>query len=254
MKFIKGMINAIIIDDEERSIENLESMLKSYCPEVNIIAKRNCVPSGFEAIRTLKPQLVFLDVDMPPYTAFDLLRMFDYIHFDVIFVTAFDHYAIDAIKFSALYYILKPIRAEELVEAVQRAKLKNETDEPMNTNFFKEMAENNSEITSIVIQTHKGIKTMKINDIIYIKADSNYSIFVLVNGERILASRSLKNFENILINKKFFRCHKAFLINLEQLPNSIQIKDDNLVMSNGDKVIISVRRKEDFLKKIKAIR
>jgi len=248
------MINAIIIDDEERSLDNLESMLKSHCPEVNIIAKRNCVPSGFEAIRTLKPQLVFLYVDMPPYTAFDLLRMFDYIHFDVVFVTAFDHYAIDAIKFSALYYILKPIRAEELVEAVQRAKLKNETDEPMNTNFFKEMAENNSEITSIVIQTHRGSKTMRFHDIIYIKAENNYSTFILKNGEKIMASRSLKNYENMLSSKGFFRCHKAFLINLQNLPNSVQIKDENLMMSNGDKVILSVRRKEDFFNKIKTIR
>jgi two-component system LytT family response regulator len=247
------MINAIIIDDEERSVENLESMLKTHCPEVNIIAKRHCVPSGFEAIRTLKPQLVFLDVDMPPYTAFDLLRMFDYIHFDVVFVTAFDHFAIDAIKFSALYYILKPIRAEELIEAVQRAKSKNEADEPMNMNFFKEIADG-SEITSIVIQTHRGAKSMKFFDIIYIKAEGNYSTFILKNGEKITSSQTLKNYENMLGGKGFFRCHKAFLINLKNLSNSHYLKDENVLMSNGDKVTLSVRRKEDFLNKIKQIR
>lgn len=247
------MIKAIIIDDEERSVENLEAMLHMHCPEVDIIATRKDVPSGFEAIRTLKPNLVFLDVDMPPYTAFDLLRMFDEIQFDVVFVTAFDHYAIDAIKFSALYYILKPIRAEELLEAVQRAKLKNEADEPRNMNFFKEMVDH-SEITSMVIQTHRGIKTMKFIDIIYIKADGNYSTFVLKNGEKITSSQTLKNYENMLTNKNFFRCHKAFLINMELLSNSIQMKEDSIMMCNGDKVMLSVRRREDFLNKIKLIR
>jgi len=247
------MINAIIINDEVKSMVNLETMLKIHCPEVYIVAKKHDISAGFEAIRTLSPQLVFLDVDIPPYTAFDLLRMFDHIDFDIVFLAEFDHFALEAIKFSALYYILKPIKSEELIEAVNRAKLKNNFKDNFNINCSNEK-DKEKKITSIIIQTHRGSIVMNIFDIIYIKAHNNYSTFILKTGERIMASRSLKNYEKILSFSGFFRCHKAFLINLHNLPNSIQIKAEYLIMSNGDLVALSVRRKEDFFKKIKTIR
>jgi two-component system LytT family response regulator len=246
------MINAIIIDEEVKSMVNLETMLKIHCPEVYIVAKKHNVFAGFEAIRTLSPQLVFLDVDISPYTAFDLLRMFDHINFSVVFLAEFDHFALEAIKFSALYYILKPIKSEELIEAVNRAKLKKNFNDKLNVNYSNE--KDKREITSIIIQTHRGSIIINIFDIIYIKAQNNYSTFILKTGERIMASRSLKNYEKILSFSGFFRCHKAFLINLHNLPNSIQIKAEYLIMSNGDLVALSVRRKEDFFKKIKTIR
>ena len=166
-------MRAIIVDDEERSRRIIKSFIKSYCSIVQVVDEAEDIDSAYHSILEFKPELVFLDIDMPPYTGFDLLKKFDSIPFEIIFVTAYDYYAIDAIKFSALYYILKPIKVEELKAAIEKASIKLNNHSEVTTKYIKQL--NPSSLDRIVINTMKDAKLIVLDEIFYIESENIYN-------------------------------------------------------------------------------
>lgn len=242
------MIKALIIDDEEDAREVLKMSLKKYCPEVTILALCESPEIGLEKIDELQPDLVFLDVQMPQLSGFDLLERLTEINFDVIFVTAYDRYAIKAIKFSALDFLLKPIDVDELVTAVQKVKEKN-------TKFkFKSLLNNikygSEKLERLAIPSDNEIIIQKVSDIIYCKADSNYTMLHLVDNKKIIVSKTLKEFENILPETDFCRIHHATLVNIAHVTKYIKGEGGYVLVTGGSHLDVSRRKKDSFLDKL----
>lgn len=240
-------ISAILVDDETRSLENISNMLTKYCPDVEILSACQSIDVAYAEILEKKPQLIFLDVDMPPYTGFDLLDQFEDLPFEVIFVTAFDHYAIDAIKFSALYYILKPIRVDELKKAIEKAhkKLGIST-----INYFNKIKDENNQIKRLVIKSHKGMDMIELDHIIYLEADNVYTMFHLIGAKQIISSKTIKDYEIMLSDKGFYRAHKSFIVNLSHVKNLNTQEGSQINLSENHLVSLSEKKKEAFLKLI----
>ncbi|MBL7788248.1 MAG: response regulator transcription factor [Chitinophagales bacterium] len=242
------MIKAILVDDEERSIENLSKLLSSYCKEIEIVAKACSVKDAYAKIQEHRPDLVFLDIDMPPYTGFDLLKKYDELPFDVIFVTAYDYYAIDAIKFSALYYIMKPIKVEELKDAVAKAIKLNLKKNRVQTEFIKQLDTQKDKLKRIVINTIKESELIELENILYIEADNVYSTIHLSNSKKVICSqRSIKDYEEMLLDKGFFRCHKSFLVNIKQIASLDRHEGSDIVLKDKSHIPLARRRKEELM-------
>lgn len=237
------MIKAIIIDDESRGILGLKNLLVKYCPDVEILAECRDIVSAFENILIQKPELIFLDIDMPPYTGFDLLKKFESLPFEVIFVTAFDHYAIDAIKFSALDYLLKPLKIQDLKDAIERVKNKI----GLQPNFTQKIKDEKGEVKRLVLKSHQGIDLIELDNIIYLKAENVYTKFFLSDGRTILNSKSLKEYEVMLSTKGFFRVHKSYIAQIAQVKH-YNNAEGIITMSNNDQISLSINQKEEFLK------
>lgn len=241
-------ITALLVDDEERSIENLSTLLNQYCGEVYIIGTCKNIEEAYNMIMSKKPQVVFLDVNMPPNTGFELLEKFEELPFHLVFVTAFDYYAIDAIKFSALYYILKPIRINELKSAVQKLKKTvynpNYSDKINYSSFFEDKNTQNK----LIINTHSGKDMVIFEDIYYIESNNTYSTFYLKNDKKITSSRPIKEYEEILPNNQFFRCHRSFIVNISKVISIDKKEGDMLCLNSNEKIPLSTRKKEFFLK------
>ena len=241
-------ITALLVDDEERSIENLSTLLSQHCEEVDIIGTCKNIEEAYTLIISKKPQVVFLDVNMPPNTGFELLEKFEELPFHLVFVTAFDYYAIDAIKFSALYYILKPIRINELKSAVQKLKKTlynpNYSDKINYSSFFDDKNTQNK----LIINTHSGKDMVLFEEIYYIESNNTYSTFYLKNDKKITSSRPIKEYEEILPNNQFFRCHRSFIVNISKVISIDKKEGDMLCLNTNIKIPLSTRKKEFFLK------
>jgi two-component system LytT family response regulator len=246
------MIRAIIVDDELGARESLSKMLEKNCKQVEIIAKCDSMLSAFEAITNKEPDLVFLDIEMPNGNAFDLLEKFKEINFNIIFTTAYDHYAIKAIKFSAVDYILKPIDPEELIQAVrrfeERAGQKTSLDKQFKTLLSNVRTEN--KLKKVGIPDGDGLVFINLSDIIRCDSDGNYTFFILTNGKKIIASRTLGEYEQMFADDNFFRIHRSHLINLEHVKKYIKGEGGYVVMTDNSQVEVSRRNKTDFLEKL----
>ena len=208
--------------------------------------------TAFDVISTLKPDLVFLDIEMPNGNAFDLLEKFKEIDFNIIFITAYDHYAIKAIKFSAVDYILKPIDSEELVLAVKRFEDKIGQKSSLN-NQFKTLLSNvrpGNKLKKVGIPDGDGLVFINLSDIIRCDSDGNYTFFILTTGKKIIASRTLGEYEQMFTDDNFFRIHRSHLINLEHVKKYIKGEGGYVVMSDNSQVEVSRRNKNDFLEKL----
>jgi two-component system LytT family response regulator len=246
------MIKAIIVDDELGARESLSKMLEKNCKQIEVVAKVDSMLSAFEAITNKEPDLVFLDIEMPNGNAFDLLEKFKKINFNIIFTTAYDHYAIKAIKFSAVDYILKPIDSEELVLAVkrfeERAGQKTTLDKQ-----FKTLLSNvkpGNKLKKVGIPDGDGLIFINLSDIIRCDSDGNYTFFILTSGKKIIASRTLGEYEQMFAEDNFFRIHRSHLINLEHVKKYIKGEGGYVVMSDNSQVEVSRRNKTDFLEKL----
>jgi two-component system LytT family response regulator len=247
------MIKAIIVDDELGARESLSKMLEKNCPQVGIVAKAESMKKAYEAINLHQPDLVFLDIEMPNGNAFDLLEKFKEINFNIIFTTAYDHYAIKAIKFSAVDYILKPIDPEELVQAVKR--LDNRLGQKQNTldSQFKTLLSNvrpETKLKKVGIPDGDGLVFVNLSDIVRCDSDGNYTYFILTTGKRIIASRTLGEYEQMFGDDNFFRVHRSHLINLEHVKKYIKGEGGYVVMSDNSQVEVSRRNKNDFLERL----
>lgn len=249
------MIRSLIIDDEPDAREALKLTIGKFCPQVEML---ECCPSpdeGLHAIRNLQPDLVFLDVQMPHMSGFDLLEEIGEIHFAVIFVTAHDRYAIKAIKFSALDYLLKPIDTDELVGAVQKMEARQHQQDHVYRygSVLSNIRNQPGDIKKLAIPTSEGILFVQTANIIYCRADGNYSTLFLKNGESILVSKPLIDFELMLAESGFFRVHHASLVNMNHIQKYIKGDGGYVVLTENHNVDVSRRKREAFLNQLHKI-
>ena len=246
-------LKAIIVEDELASRETLTSYLIKYCPNVELIDEADSVKSGLEVIKKHKPDVVFLDIEMPFGNAFDLLEQIEKVDFEVVFVTAYSNYAIQALNMSASYYILKPISIDELVKAVEKITQKRtEQEMPVHSKVLLENIQAvNKHNHKIVLPQLNGFDVVKINDIIRCQANDNFTEFYLTNGTKKLISRTLKFYEDLLKDFDFVRVHKSHLINIQYVVKYLKGKGGQVEMTDGSVVDVSVNQKAAFLEKFK---
>jgi len=245
-------IKAIIVDDELGARESLSKLIEKHCKSVEVVAKADSMKTAYDSINSLNPDLVFLDIEMPNGNAFDLLEKFKEINFNIIFTTAYDHYAIKAIKFSAIDYILKPIDSEELVNAVARYEGKKQEKTTINSQF-KTLLSNvkpNTKLKKVGIPDGDGLIFINLSDIIRCDSDGNYTYFILTTGKKIVASRTLGEYEEMFADENFFRVHRSHLINLEHVKKYIKGEGGYVVMNDNSQVEVSRRNKAEFLDKL----
>lgn len=246
------MIRSIIIDDERRGREILTALLREYCPEVEILGSADCVSSAIAAMYQHNPNLIFLDVEMPYENGFDLLEKTGDLSYDVIFTTAYDRYAIPAIKSNALDYLLKPIDSEELVRAVDKARSRGISSRiPAGSTIetaLKNIEEWGNDQKTITLSTGEGMIRIRIHDIIRCSAEANYTRFHLSGRGDIIVSRTLKNFELLLSSDGFVRVHYSHLVNMRHVVKYLRGEGGQVVMSDGTAVLVSRRRKEDLMR------
>lgn len=245
------MIRAMIIDDETKGRMALREKLNAFCPEVEVVAE---AASGSEAISLInqhRPQLIFLDIEMPRMTGFEMLNQIPDKSFHIIFTTAYDQYAIQAIKYAAFDYLLKPVDIDELKSAVARIA---ETKTPQTAKQAELLAANlqqkASSLHKLAIPTLDGLHFYDIKDIIYLEANSNYTNLYLAGKVKIIASKTLKEFEELLSGDQFFRTHHSFIINLNYIKRYIKGDGGQIEMQNGAIVDVSRRKKEEFLRRM----
>lgn len=245
------MINAIIVDDEQHCIDKLTNLLVTYHNQsVKLVGSFTSVKEGIKGIALLKPALIFLDVQIHDRTGFDLLRECDEINFKVIFTTAYDRFAIQAIKFSAIGYLLKPIDEDDLAEALNKIE-KNSIDE------IRQMAgviENNLQAgpknKKLTVATGNELLFLNIEDIIRCQSDINYTTIYKKDKQKIVVAKTLKEFEELLSEHNFFRIHNSDLINMDFIKSYNKGKGGSVILTDGTELEVSTRRKEDFLKKM----
>lgn len=243
------MIRCVLIDDESNSLEMMEWLLKTYCPQVKIEAMCNAASKGIEAINKHKPDLVFLDIEMPHMNGFDMLEQFDKLSFDVVFCTAYDQFAIRAFKYSALNYLLKPIDPEDLKETIRRIEEKKTTPSKEQIELLFQNIKQTVRPTAqrIALTTGDGMIFVPTQDILYCQAESNYTSVVLAGGKKIVVSKVLKDIDEALSGPDFFRVHNSYLINLNQISKFVRGDGGYVIMTDGATVSISRSRRQEFM-------
>ncbi len=243
------MITAIIVDDEPYSCESLATLIERYSPDVKLL---DICYSGTDALKAIKeqtPTLLFLDIEMPGMNGFQMLQQLPAINFSIIFTTSYDQYAIKAIKFSALDYLLKPVDREELQTAIQKVIHKShETFSQQMELLLHKLKHPHSAINKIAIPTMEGLQMIAVNSIISCASSSNYTIFSLKNKEKITASKTLKEIEELLEDFSFARVHHSFVININEVEKYVKGDGGYLIMSDGSNIDVSRSRKEFLLK------
>jgi two-component system LytT family response regulator len=243
------MITAIIIDDEMKGRIALRQKIKDYCPGVSLLGEACDGREGLQLIEQLQPDVVFLDIEMPVLNGFDMLQQLERKQFHLIFTTAYDHYAIKAIRFAAFDYLLKPVDIEELRNAIGKIKeQKLQQDTGQRLQVLEHNLKNKYALNKIAISTRDGLQLFNIGDIIHIEAQSNYTVFSFTSGPKLTASKTLKEFETLLPSDLFFRSHHSHLINLHYVKRYLKGDGGQVEMQNGDYIDVSRKRKEDLLK------
>lgn len=239
------MIKGIIIDDEIQGRKLLSTLLNTHCSQVEIVEQCDNLPNGVKAIRKLKPDLIFLDVEMPGHSGLELPDFFneDEINFGIIFTTAYSEYAIPAFKVSAVDYLLKPISGDDLIKAVasfERRFNKNKLEVQSISNEKSE--------TKLAIPIGQSIRFIQPEDILYLKADKTYTEIYMVDQSKLLVSRTLKIFEEVLQNKpNFYRCHKSYIVNSRYIRDYVKSDGGYFVLDNKTEIPISPDKVEEFL-------
>lgn len=242
------MITCVIIDDEPKNIRLLQNMLNMLCPDVNVLATETEARVGVELIREVQPQLVFLDVEMPHLNGFEVLKQLEPLSFEVIFVTAFSHYAVDAFEHQATGYITKPVNAEKLQAAVNTATKRIE-EKTINKNLFSLLTQNTRQEVpdKIPLSTTGGLLFVKLTDIVFCESSGNYTYFFLSDEKKIVVSRQLGEYEKLLPENSFIRIHDKYIINLSFIKEYIKGSGGEVVLENGKQLPVATRRKEEFL-------
>jgi len=245
------LLKAILVDDEPSSLQNLQQKITEFCPGIKIVSTAQKPEEAIFLIRHHKPDVIFLDIEMPRMSGFRVLEELQDVQAEIIFTTAYNHYAIDAIRISAFDYLVKPISVEDLQNAVNRLVLqhKRQTQEKLNI-LKKSLQENKSQEDSIAIPTGDGMEFISIKNIIRIESSSNYSKLYLLNGHALLVTRLLKDFEEMLLPYRFYRVHHSHVINLSYIKKYIRGEGGQVVMQNGDVIDVARRKRDEFLKLI----
>lgn len=245
------MIRTIIIDDEADGRDALVHAIQTYCQGLEIIHVCASAPEGLEAIQQSDPQLVFLDIQMPHMSGFEVLQSLGQINFKVIFVTAHDQYAIKAIKFSALDYLLKPVDVDDLLQAIKRYEQQSElTAKDQFQHLFSNLSLTATQFEKLAIPSIDGVEFVPVHDIIFCQADGNYTKIHLQGGKVLLASRTLKEFELLLSEAGFCRVHHGSLINLKHISKYVKGEGGYLILAGGHEVPVARRRREALLRRL----
>lgn len=246
------MIRAIIIEDEPVSREMLTLMLQRHKNDIEIVDTCSNPTDGIESIAKHQPDLIFLDIQMPKMNGFDMLKKISDINFEVIFTTAFDRYAINAIRTSALDYLLKPVDDEDLTAAIEKCKermIEKKTKHQFE-NLFNNLNNKNPLDKTLALAASDGISFIKMCDILRVEANGRYAKFYLLNKETILVSKTLGDFEEILSANQFFRIHDSSIINLNHVKKYIRGDGGTVILSDNTELDVARRRKEEFIKLI----
>ncbi len=244
------LIQAVLVDDEDNSLEALGILLERYCPDVEVIGTAQSVEAAVETIDELKPELVFLDIALPDGQGFEVLDQVSHTQFEVIFTTAYDQYALTAFEFSALDYILKPINVEKLKQSVARyQEIRTEDNISGRVSVLKDRLKNINE--RIILSSMDGFEVYKISDIIRCEANGSYTTFFIKGDIKVVTSKTLNNFEKLLADQPFARVHSKHLVNLEFIKRYISGRGGYVVFEDGSKVDVSERKKKEFIRLMK---
>lgn len=240
-------MKALIVDDEAKARRIIESLVKSHCPEVEIIGMADDVPSAVKFINQHQVDILFLDIEMPGYTGFQLIDFFEKIDFDIIFTTAYSEYALKAFEVSAIDYLLKPIQIDQLTRAVEKVQEKQGAQRTEKIEALKENLKSGGRIAKVALPVADGLLFVKPEEILYLKAESSYTHIFLAAGNKVLVSKTLKEFEKLINHPHFMRVHRSFYVNLNQVRQYVRSDGGHLEMDNGDIVYFSKEKKEELL-------
>jgi two-component system, LytTR family, response regulator len=247
-KISAKMLRTLIIDDESPVRSTLRGLLTKTCPQVKIVGEASSVKSGLTAIREHSPDLILLDIKMDDGTGFDLLNQFDHSNFKIVFITAYEEYAIRAFEFSAVDYILKPVNPEKLVIAVNRAAQIKSKDFNIQLNALKDNIQNADGLAKkIILKSMESIFLFNIDDIVHCGSDGSYTVFETVGNQKIVISKLLKEYDTLLSGSGFFRIHRSHLINLRHITRFDKQDGGFVIMSNGSKLPVSASGRERLL-------
>jgi two-component system, LytTR family, response regulator len=245
------MIKAILVDDERRSSETLEIELRRHCPDIEVVAIYDDPRIALQELPSKKFDILFLDIEMPWLNGFELLKQLEYIDFEVVFVTAYDQFAIQAFKVSALDYLLKPVQEEELKSLCKKLKEKHQLQSSERVDFLMERIKSmDSESSVIILPTSEGLEFIKKSNIIRCESSSNYCYIYLTEGKKLFLAKTLKDIEEIISDKSFVRVHLSHLINIRHLTKYANEDGGMLVMEDGSRVPMSRMKKNDIIKLI----
>ena len=246
---MKNKIRTIIVDDEKSSREVLLNYINDYCKDIEVVATASSIQTAHKAIEKHNPDLVFLDIEMPDGKGFDLLTLFEKITFRVIFVTGHSDYAIKAFRINAVDYLLKPVNIDELTAAVEKVKanLGGPTSVEIIANVLKNISDSSFQQPTIVVSNIKGFEVLKINDIIMCKADGYCTNFHLKNNRKVISSKNLKQYENLLSEHGFVRVHHSYLVNLNHITSFT--RQGEILMDENNKASLGDSFKKDFIKR-----
>ncbi len=245
-------LKAVIVEDELRSREFLKKLIEEFCPQVHVVETAATVDEAVAAINNHKPNLLFLDIELHTGTGFDVLQAVTHTDLRVIFTTAYDHYAVKAIKFSAVDYLLKPIDVDELQGAVKKA------EEQLDNNYgglaLQELLKNikkpaNSDF-SVTLATSEGLEFVPLQEIIRLEASGPYTHFFLQGGKKIIVSKNLKEYEMLLSDHNFFRLHNSHMINMKEVKRMVKTDGGYAIMSDDSMISISPKKKDEFMEQI----
>lgn len=250
------MIKTILVDDEPRGLSALKKLLEIYCPDIKIIGECLDTRSAIEHIQLLEPDLVFLDIAMPEKNGFDLLNELSPVNFEIIFVTAHNEYTIQAFRYSAVDYLLKPVEEDLLIEAVRRAsqRISGKASASQVETFLYNLRKLQTPAEmKLCIPDMKGFRVVEISDIVYCESESSYTIFHLYNGQTLTASKSIMEYELLLDHSGFCRVHKSFLVNLQHIREYVRGEGGSVVLTNDKTIEVSRRKKEVFITRMKGL-
>lgn len=243
-------MRTVIIDDEPKSRQTISNFIAKYATDLQIIGQADCVEKGVALIESEKPELVFLDIQMPDGTGFDLLGQVMFNDFKLIFCTSYDQYAIKAFRFSAIDYLLKPLDPDIFVAAIK--KISGEDGAQMKDKLEVLIA-NKSDFSRIALHSFEGINLVNINDIIRCESSGNYTRFIIKNQPNLLVTKTLKEFDEILSNQGFIRIHKSFLVNINHITKYVKGEGGWVIMSDDSKIEVSRRKKDRLLQILSSI-
>lgn len=244
-------MKSVIIDDEIKSGENLKILLTDFCEGVTVTAICQNIKDGVAAIKKDSPDVVFLDINLQRETGFDLFQHFEKVPFEVIFTTAYSEFAIKAFRYSALDYLLKPIDIQELQEAVK--KVGQRTSGNLNNqliHLFKDLKSQSHDFLKLALPTLEGLIFINVDEIVYCEAESNYTTFFLTGGRKHIVSKTLKEYDDLLSERDFFRIHNSYLVNIKAIKKYVKGDGGYVILDNDISLDVSKRKKEAFLQKM----
>ena len=254
-KMSTNTMKAVIVEDEEKGLINLKSLLAQYCEKVEVVGEASSIEEGLDLFSNplIKPDVAFLDISLPDGLVFQLLNQLRPIQFEIIFVTAYEEYAIKACDYSSIGYILKPIDPDRLKEAIERIRPHHKAQMDKRLGVFNNYYNNPNAFTKISIFALDGIYFVSIRDIVRFEAEDNYTHIYMVDGSRITASKTIKSYEDLLTPFNFYRVHKRHVINLNYMRKFVKGEGGYLVMDDDMKIEVSRRRRPAFIEQMRRL-